>query len=275
MKEILVIYKKSAYSRYKRYKSAKKFLKTAHPLAVNIKTSHTIEQATLHKVIETLRNANIPFDIRPREKIKTPIKDRKLVITVGGDGTFLEISHHIKDSTPILGINQNPKESVGFYCAATADNFLKYCKKPSPITKASRFQILLNNKPLKELVLNDILVAHKNPAATTRYCFSKNINCVYKTSGLLIAAPGGSSGWMFQEGGKLLPLNSKKIQFISRGMRKEKPKLTTSLEVHSATPESFIFLDGSYITYPFPIGSVLRIQQGSELSIVGKLPRKI
>lgn len=48
-----------------------------------------------------------------------------LVISVGGDGTFMRATHAISSTqkTPILGINSNPESSFGFYCAANRDTF--------------------------------------------------------------------------------------------------------------------------------------------------------
>lgn len=51
---------------------------------------------------------------------KNPIEleDDTLVITIGGDGTFLHSAHKIKnDKSFILGVNSKPNESIGKLCS--------------------------------------------------------------------------------------------------------------------------------------------------------------
>lgn len=43
-----------------------------------------------------------------REELKSPIRDVDLVVTIGGDGTLLQASHHLDDSIPVLGVNSDP-----------------------------------------------------------------------------------------------------------------------------------------------------------------------
>ena len=45
-----------------------------------------------------------------------------LIITVGGDGTFLEAAKHAKHQI-ILGVNSAPDHSVGRFCIANKYNF--------------------------------------------------------------------------------------------------------------------------------------------------------
>ena len=46
------------------------------------------------------------------------VKDKSLVVSVGGDGTYLRTSSMIESSTtPLLGINTDPGRSLGILCA--------------------------------------------------------------------------------------------------------------------------------------------------------------
>jgi hypothetical protein len=47
-----------------------------------------------------------------------------LVLTIGGDGTLLEASHHVDDRIPVLGVNSDPtcpqEVRCQTYCTATS-----------------------------------------------------------------------------------------------------------------------------------------------------------
>jgi NAD kinase len=95
-----------------------------------------------------------------------------LVISLGGDGTFFAAARYLKD-TPIFGINSDPANSLGLWTCADRSNF----REPLELALAGklrasrihRMTIAINGKPTREQAFNDVLIAHKNPAAMTRY----------------------------------------------------------------------------------------------------------
>ena len=38
------------------------------------------------------------------------VSDVDLVLSIGGDGTLLETSHHLSDQIPVLGLNSDPTQ---------------------------------------------------------------------------------------------------------------------------------------------------------------------
>ncbi len=95
-----------------------------------------------------------------------------MVISVGGDGTFLDASHHV-NSLPLLGINSSRSSSFGHFCLASLKNIEKVLDDIEndniKTIKLLRLELLLNGKVLPDLVLNEVLIAHSNPAAASRF----------------------------------------------------------------------------------------------------------
>jgi len=60
-----------------------------------------------------------------RNKKKSHFKDIDLLMTIGGDGTFLRASQFISNKTEILGLNPDPKNKEGFFTRTTVDDFEK------------------------------------------------------------------------------------------------------------------------------------------------------
>ncbi|MBL7684672.1 MAG: NAD(+)/NADH kinase, partial [Deltaproteobacteria bacterium] len=101
------------------------------------------------------------------------IKNYDLIVTVGGDGTFLETSHFVFDLIPMIAVNSNPDRSHGAYCSATLESFyptlLNLMKQKAPLFRLHRLQLSIRHKKIRVLALNDILFANACPAGTSRY----------------------------------------------------------------------------------------------------------
>jgi len=97
-----------------------------------------------------------------------------LIVSVGGDGTFLKAVHAIPDTcdTPVLGVNSSPSTSYGYYCAAleesfpqVLDSFMSGGITPTPVW---RVQVVINGVAAQPLILNDALFAGRQPADTVK-----------------------------------------------------------------------------------------------------------
>ncbi len=57
------------------------------------------------------------------DDLNRTIDNLDLIITIGGDGTFLRTASHIYNTnTPILGITSDPTRSVGALCSYEVNN---------------------------------------------------------------------------------------------------------------------------------------------------------
>jgi len=197
-------------------------MKLKNILIVYAKPASNVEKSTLEIVKNTLKRHKISFNISKREKLnKQLFRNKDLVIAVGGDGTFLRACHFIFDKSPVLGVNSDPKYKEGFFMVSTKKDFERKFKKilsnNYKIKKFLRLEAYINNKKIKELALNEFYVASEKDYHTARYFLNvRGKKERQKSSGVLIATPAGSNAWIKSAGGKILPLNSNKFEYLVR-----------------------------------------------------------
>ncbi|OGX06869.1 MAG: hypothetical protein A2Z88_05505 [Omnitrophica WOR_2 bacterium GWA2_47_8] len=277
IKKALVLYKRSAYSSY--FLDAQSSLKLAEKLIPksnmrSLKLVHTEHYTALAMVEQALKKEGISY-IKSNRGQNINYAQFDLVITVGGDGTFLEAARNATKQL-VLGVNSSPKWSVGKFCVATAKEFPILIKK----VKAGKFKVRKINrlqvKGLKKIegvnVLNDVLIAHHNPAAMSRYCLSINgITEEQKSSGIWISTAAGTTGAIHSAGGKVLPDTSLKFQYFCRepyyGKRNSYRLIKGILapnqviKVTSLMREGMVFLDGSRLQSLFHFGQTITIKR--------------
>jgi NAD kinase len=249
-----------------------------------LKRSAGIQKQALELTREALDRAGIEHRLFYRAELSPEkIADRDLVISVGGDGTFLEASHAVPAGLPMLGVNSDPERSTGFFSATDGTGVGEFIAAlaDQKRTAIDRLQILIDGRATGPPVLNDVLFAHPNPAATTRYRMisptaTPATERATRNSGFLACTAAGSSGWMFQEHGQLMQLDDHRMQYLHRGMRNAKPTLTDAgeIELESLTRRGLVFIDGERTQIPLTLGQKLTIQQGTPLTVIGDLGAK-
>jgi NAD+ kinase len=228
----------------------------------------------------------------------------RLVITVGGDGTLLGASHGIGPGVPLLGVNSSPNHSVGFFCAAKKGSvgraIAAALEGSLPSMTLSRMRVELNGRALLSRVLNEALFCHASPAATSRYVL-RIVRVAdaarswartpaldeedQKSSGLWVGPPAGSTAAQRSAGGRVLPLASRKLQYVVRepyrpwpvGALRSPPRLIRglidegeALTLRSKMRSAKLFLDGDHIAYDLSIGDVLTYRRSDEpLTVLG------
>ncbi len=270
------MYKKSAYKIY--------FLERHSPLfrkqnlfsktEINkFKRSHFKHYQTLQEVERVLKKLKIRCRKRCRgRKINFDAYD--FVVTVGGDGTFLEAARGLKDQI-ILGVNSDPLSSVGRFCAATKATFpnlfqqILHASFKMKILPRIQLRLKLKNKTVTMDVLNDILICHQNPAAMSRYeLVIHGLKEEQRSSGLWISTAAGSSGAIHSAGGVLMPADRQDIQYRPRELYQSQRnyqlkggmvRLKSPFIVRSLMRGGVIFVDGSHSKYPFNFGDTARI----------------
>lgn len=274
--KVALIYKKSVWELFSNSKDSNvsSYISGRTEAKEAFQKSHQTQKDTIQTVKNTLIASGVEIEMVYRSGISEPIiSSVDLVITVGGDGTFLEASHYITDNTPILGVNSDPVRSVGFFCSCTGDNFEDLFDKFNnvPRTNLSRISMKIDGSSVGPPALNDLLFANPNPAATTRYEIDGG---TYRNSGILISTAAGSTAWSFQEGLSPLPLTSDDFQFIHRGTRGPASGITSSIKINSLTRKGKLFIDGEHYSLPLCIGQSLEIECGQSINVIGDLEIK-
>jgi len=235
------------------------------------------QQRTIETVRQSLAKRKIVFAetslVNADARVKGQLAISDLVITIGGDGTALGASHYVRGGM-MLGVNSAPGDSVGHFCSANRKNFaarlgaiLSGKWKPKEL---ARLQVALDEKPLPELTLNDVLIAHECPASTTRYLLKVGRREEeHRSSGIWISTAAGSTAGIGSAGGRKMPLGSKRIQYLVRELYCE-PKRSYALTrgfveadenivVASKMTAGEMYIDGAKTRYDFPFGTRAKV----------------
>ena len=197
-------------------------MKINNILVVYTKPVNKEQKSTLEVVKRVLIKYKINYNLVNREKLSQKLfQNKDLVIAVGGDGTFLRASHFIFDKTLVFGVNSDPKYKEGFFMVADRKDFDKKFRRIMnnnfKIKKIQRLEAYISNKKISELALNEFYIASEKQHHTARYFLNlRSRKERQKSSGVLIATPAGSNAWIKSAGGKILPLNSNKFEYLVR-----------------------------------------------------------
>lgn len=277
--KVLVVYKKTLFELVKTDSRSRKYFRDNQRCHKDLKRRHEAHKETLDVVINALKSQHITYDVKYRGDIKSQkhTKGYDLIITVGGDGTLLDTAHHV-EGIPMLGVNSDPEKSVGFYCIANAETIFSYLLHldEKPITHFPRAKVVLDGKQLPEPVFNDVLISHVSPAGMTvlDVTIEGNEYLLRKSSGLLICTSGGSTGWMFQEGGDIMILDDTRLQVRELGRKKRVSGYSDEVIVYSHTHDGELYIDGDYVKYPVKLCSSIEISYYDTLHIYGDFTAK-
>ncbi len=249
-----------------------KLLRKKHPTTRAWKKIYEQHHKTLEGIRRTLNLLGISTDTLFRRRLRK-IKNYDLIVTVGGDGTFLDTSHLLKNQV-LLGVNAAPVDSTGALCRAQAGNFLQTMVnmlsgdlKPK---KIPRLKIRLGGRYLPEPVLNEVLFANQSPAGTSRYLIQHNKHQEeHKSSGIWIATSTGSTAAIRSAGGVSLPPERAGMQLTVREpfpVKGKKLKILkgvlpkkTKLVLYSKMRQGALFIDGNHIVYPVAYGQRIEV----------------
>ncbi len=274
LNNVLLVYKKSIHQIY--FEERKYHLESSNTFSKedldHYKTSDEEHRNTLKTVKHILISRGIKFkEIYRARHIEYSPYD--FVISVGGDGTFIEASRMITNQF-ILGVNSNPSISYGNFCTCNQKTFESYIEMilndNFKHQKINRLDLHLNNKKQDFRVINDILIAHIHPGAMSRYQLDiGSIKEKQKGAGLWISTAAGSTGAAAAAGGKILPRGSKKIQYRPRELflgEKDRYQLKgglinpdNSIVIQSLMREGRVYADGAHLRVAFPYGSKVTV----------------
>lgn len=299
LRRVLLLIKRSAFDLYvKRHQEAS--IIALHQAAGNLQDRHKVHEITVKTCESVLDKRDIHWRSLFRDELRGPINNVDLVIAVGGDGTLLEVSHYLDSCIPVLGVNSDPTQndeveekldnfdatrSAGYLCAATRETFGQVLEeinegKRLPV-HVPRISARVNGTLLKTYALNDILVAHPNPAAVTRCTFSIQQKCTLecvsplvhsRSSGLRVCTGIGSTAAMRSAGGYSMPPSSTELQYMVREPITPHPshrefmhrviKAEEMLQIKFTGRKGNVYFDGSHSHYPIQFGDIIELSSG-------------
>jgi len=277
---ILLLYKNSTYAGY--FLSDRKRLAQLEGMLNSeeikrFRRTHSNHFWSLSYVEAVLKNRKLKFTKACRGS-SLDYSRYDLVITVGGDGTFLEAARQTKKEI-VWGINSDPSWSVGRFCSGNPQNFEALLDKilagKARIRKFNRLKLSFSDGTQSMNVLNDILICHHNPGAMSRYFLTVGrVREEQRSSGVWIATAAGSSGGIHSAGGKILPQENKEYQYMARELYRGKNiryhlkggvlKADQKISLTSLMREGVVFVDGSHVCLPFSFGSRVFVSRSSD-----------
>jgi NAD+ kinase len=291
---LLVVSKTSSYQTYVEQQDdplTRALLARNDPTVARVLRSHNDHDATVREVLQAIDELGATAHSVESSALAAPTGDAPdLVVTIGGDGTLLAASHEVSGTTPILGVNSAPEHSVGFFCGAQKGNvkaaLASALAGTMPRTVVSRMQVDLNAVTISRRVLNDALLCHEIPAATSRYILEvypgdgRRLEEEQKSSGLWIGPAAGSTAAQRSAGGHILPLTSHRVQYVvrepytPRGVPLSLSRGTVddggSIVLRSKMRQAKLFLDGPHVVHAVGLGDVITLRRSEEtLTVLG------
>jgi NAD+ kinase len=219
-----------------------------------------------------IEGAETPFEAAPGD----------VVITVGGDGTFLSASHHVGLGTFIMGINSDPVLSKGNFCNVLTKRdaektlYRALCQRLAKPILIPRMMVKVDGHVVQRRVLNEALFSHSCPAAMTRFGL-RGLKEIVACSGMWVGTGAGSTGALRSAGGRVMPLQSKVLQTVVREPFAPKVGPVTAykskFEFVSKTADATIYLDGPFLRVPVGFDQTMSFSISPEpLAMVGPLP---
>jgi NAD+ kinase len=276
IRKALLVCKQSAYSLYflkNNVIKGREITRVIQKDRARFEDAHRVHYETLERVKSILHDHKIPFEIAYRGKNKN-YQEYDFIITVGGDGTFLEAARNTTDQV-ILGVNSAPNFSVGRFCPAHQHNFEYFLKQSLQgkvnIKLLPRLRVDVDGTFYPVEAINDLLICHRNPAFLCRYYLKVGkVSEEQRSSGIWISTPAGSSGGLKSSGGIPMNISDRKIQYLPREIY-QRPNLPNKLlggifggkqtiRCVSLMRNGMIYLDGAHHHFPFPYGSCVNIK---------------
>jgi NAD+ kinase len=289
---VVLVEKRSAYRiqvEERRDPRLEKLLAADDPTIMPLRESHEAHERTVQEVSDALAQVEAEITAVRRTGEAFDATGHDLVVTVGGDGTLLAASHFVGD-VPVLAVNSAPDHSVGFFCGAKSGDVLQAIRAATrgALKRAvlTRMQVTVNGAVVAARVLNDALLCHASPAATSRYILRfRDIEEQQKSSGFWIGPAAGSTAAQRSAGGRVLPLTSKQLQLVVRepytphgesyDLRHALIPPGEPLTVRSKMHDARIFVDGPDKVVELGYGDVVVFSQAREpLTVLGISSRR-
>lgn len=220
------------------------------------------------KLYNYLRECEV--DMHGAECVSWVTDDTDLVISIGGDGTFLRAARWVgKLEIPILGVNTG---HLGFLAGCGMDDVEEMIERicSGDVVVERRMLLKVESRVLPERVwpyaLNDVSLLKEDCASmiSVQARVSGHFLADYRADGLVVSTPTGSTAYNLSAGGPILEptIDCISIVAVAPHSLTVRPLVVggdaeLELSVESRTDEFRLSLDGE--SYPLPVGEKIRI----------------
>ena len=270
---ILVIRKTTSYMEMqsRNDQEALRLVEEGHVSVKDVKLTHIESERCAAAVEQALAAAGLNYRSIYRHEVGVDYNDADLVITIGGDGSFIDAAHHIGADVPVLGV-KSASTSHGHFCLADEISFASVLQNilhgQIRARKLVRLSLSVNGEELPLRVVNEVLIAELDISGTNRYQVTTNGRSeTQKGSAMVIATPAGSTGLCRSLGGIIQPILSRRFQYLpmlpilALGQRLALPgglvPADQEVRVVSGMAKMLLHVDGRHIKLPFPLGAEL------------------
>jgi NAD+ kinase len=244
----------------------------APEVLARLEHAHDEHMTSLDAVREALLSSRVEVN-EVRWPTLADTSEVDLVVTVGGDGTFLRCAMHVA-GVPMVGVNSSPSYSVGHYCGLVADTVAEFLDSlragHEELVWLPRIQGTVGLSPLPHLALNDMLFCQRCPAASSRYTITLG-GAVERhiSSGVWVATPSGSTSAIRSAGGHVQGHQDAGLQYLVREAYAGlggKPGMTggtcqEELVLTPMSPDLMVFLDGHHQSFEVPLATPLVLKR--------------
>ncbi len=230
-------------------------------------------------VRKALHRAGILHSCINRDELSAGrLKKAGLIITVGGDGTFLRTARYV-GRQPVLSVAANLRENEGFFARASKTDFERklglLLKGRHRIVSLSRLESTIRVKgriSRPELAVNEVYIGSAKPYLTARYVLKIGGRQEFqKSSGVLVSTAAGSTGWIGSAGGKRIPIHDRRMQYLVREPffgRLTRPRLLqgmlppdASLKIKSLNWNGVVVVDSHHHEHQFKEGAEITVRR--------------
>ncbi len=170
-------------------------------LIVFTKPASAEEEKTLASIIAALKESGIAPEARERKNLsRGDFSKKEMVISCGGDGTFLLTAHHVAENVPLLGVNSDPHAKEGYLLSADRKTFPSLLEKirngKGKIAKLPTLECSVNGRKIPIYAVNEFFVGSCKSYRTSRYeMVMDGKKEVHRSSGVICATPVGVNAW--------------------------------------------------------------------------------
>lgn len=214
-------------------------------------------EIAINKEFYDFLNTEMQLPLQDIEVISNINFTADIVISIGGDGTFLQTANMVREKQiPILGINTG---RLGFLADITPDEigetFKEIHNNCYQIEERTMLHLQANGKDIipDPYALNEIAVLKRDSSSmiTIHTSINDEYLTTYQADGLIIATPTGSTAYSLSVGGPIIVPNSHTIGItpVAPHSFNVRPfvicdDLSITLEVESRNHNFLIAVDG-------------------------------